>query len=77
VGRALEVQYIVPGTPLHREETLFTSGLQNASFPPDIPVAKVTSFSSAPSSTQETVSAQPFANLPGLQYVEVLLWYPD
>jgi cell shape-determining protein MreC len=61
---------------LHRGETFLTSGLQNASFPPDIPVAKVTSFSSTPSSTQETVSAQPFADPTGLQYVDVLLWYP-
>jgi len=76
VGRALNVQYIVPGTALHRGETFLTSGLQNASFPPDIPVAKVTSFSSTPSSTQETVSAQPFADPTGLQYVDVLLWYP-
>jgi rod shape-determining protein MreC len=74
-GRALPVQDIVPGTALHRGETLVTSGLQNAAFPPDIPVAKVTSFSSTPSSTQEAVSAQPLADLPGLQYVDVLLWY--
>jgi len=51
-----------------------TSGLQNAQFPPDIPVAAITSFSSTPSATQETVSARPLADLGVLQYVDVLLW---
>ncbi|MGA2037435.1 MAG: rod shape-determining protein MreC [Acidimicrobiales bacterium] len=76
VGKALGVQYVVPGTALGRGEVLVTSGLQNASFPADIPVAKITSFSSTPSSTQEAVSAQPVADLPALQYVDVMLWYP-
>ncbi|HUC37387.1 MAG TPA: rod shape-determining protein MreC [Acidimicrobiales bacterium] len=75
-GKALSVQYIVPGTALRRRELLTTSGLQNASYPPDVPVATVTSYSSTPSSTQETVSAQPVADLPALQFVDVMLWEP-
>jgi rod shape-determining protein MreC len=75
-GRALSVQYINPGTALHTRELLTTSGLQNAEYPPDIPVARITSFSSTPSSTQETVSAQPVAELTSLQYVDVMLWQP-
>ena len=55
---------------------LTTSGLQGAQYPPDIPVAKVSSFSSTPSATQETVSAHPLADLSVLQYVDVLLWQP-
>jgi rod shape-determining protein MreC len=77
VGRALAVQYVQPGTALSVGEVLATSGLQNALFPPGIPVARVTSYSSTPSSTQETVSAQPVADLAALQYVDVLQWEPS
>ena len=65
---------IAPGTSLHKGEVLTTSGLQNAQYPADIPVATVTSFSSTPSATQETVSARPLADLGVLQYVDVLQW---
>jgi len=75
VGRDLSVRYVVPGTALRRGELFSTSGLQDAAFPPNLPVAKVTSFFSTPSSTQETVSVQPVADLPALQYVDVMLWH--
>ncbi|MHB8595169.1 MAG: rod shape-determining protein MreC [Acidimicrobiales bacterium] len=74
IGQALAVQYIQPETALHKGEVLTTSGLQNALFPPGIPVALVTAFSSTPSSTQETVSAQPVVDFAALQFVDVLLW---
>lgn len=75
-GKTMPVNYVTPGTALQSGELLTTSGLQNAEFPPDIPVAKIVSFSSSPSSTQEVVSAQPVADLPALQYVDVMLWQP-
>jgi rod shape-determining protein MreC len=75
-GRGLAVHYIAPDTPLTRGEILTTSGLQDALYPPDVPVARVTSFSSPPSSTEELVSAQPLADLAALQYVDVMLWEP-
>jgi len=75
-GRALPVNYVNPGTTLQNGELLLTSGLQNAEFPPDIPVGRIVSFSSTPSSTQEAVSAEPVADLPALQYVDVMLWQP-
>ena len=65
---------VAPGTALHKGEVLTTSGLQDAQYPPDIPVASVRSFSSTPSATQETVTARPLADLAVLQYVEVLQW---
>jgi rod shape-determining protein MreC len=74
LGRSLAVNLIAPGTPLHKGEVLTTSGLQDAQYPADIPVASVTSFSSTPSATQETVSARPLADLSILQYVDVLQW---
>jgi rod shape-determining protein MreC len=74
LGRNLAVNLIAPGTALHKGEVLTTSGLQHAQYPADIPVAAVTSFSSTPSATQETVSARPLADLSVLQYVDVLQW---
>jgi rod shape-determining protein MreC len=76
LGKDLDVNLITPGTSLHRGEVLTTSGLQNAQYPPNIPVALVTSFSSTPSATQESVSAEPSADLALLQYVDVLQWQP-
>jgi rod shape-determining protein MreC len=76
--KALAVNLIPPGTPgLTSHTILLTSGLQNASFPPNIPVARVTKFSSSPSSTQVSVSAVPLANLSSIQYVDVMLWEPS
>lgn len=76
IGKAASVQYIAPGTPLKDGELFTTSGLQNALFPPDIPVAEVSSFSTSPSATQEAVTANPVVDLDALQYVDVLLWEP-
>jgi rod shape-determining protein MreC len=77
LGRELAVNLIAPGTALHKGEVLTTSGLQNAQYPPDIPVATVRSFSSTPSATQENVSARPLADLALLQYVDVLQWQSE
>ena len=74
LGKSLAVNLVEPGTSLHKGEVLTTSGLQGAEFPPDIPVARVRSFSSTPSATQESVTAQPLADLPVLAYVDVLQW---
>ena len=74
LGRSLAVNLIAPGTSLHKGEVLTTSGLQDARYPADVPVATVTSFTSTPSATQETVSARPLADLGVLQYVDVLQW---
>ncbi|HUY20820.1 MAG TPA: rod shape-determining protein MreC [Acidimicrobiales bacterium] len=74
LGRDLAVNLVAPGVPLHTGEVLTTSGLQHAQFPPDIPVARVRSVSSTPSATQETVTAQPLADLDVLTYVDVLQW---
>jgi rod shape-determining protein MreC len=74
IGKPLSVNIVTPGAPVHRGEILTTSGLQNAAYPPLIPVARVTAVSSTPSSTQESVTAVPVANLDQLDYVDVLQW---
>ncbi len=74
--RALQVDYVAPGTRLRKGEVLFTSGLQNDIFPAGIPVASVASVASSSSATQESVTAVPEAHLAELQYVSILLWEP-
>lgn len=76
IGRALTVNLIPRGTPMHAGEVLTTSGLPNLAYPPSIPVAKVTRVSSTSSATQESVTAEPLADLDGLAYVDVLQWQP-
>jgi rod shape-determining protein MreC len=76
IGKPLTVNLVNPGTRVHTGEVLTTSGLPDLAYPPAIPVARITRFSSTPSASQESVSAQPVADLAQLSYVEVLLWQP-
>jgi len=72
----LSVDFIAPGTPIHKGEVLYTNGLQSGEFPPGIPVAYVTSFHTVAGASQMIVTAQPMANLNQLTYVAVVQWYP-
>ena len=76
LGKALAVDLVAPGIAVQRGEILTTSGLQNAEYPPDIPVARISSFTSTPSASQQTITAEPLASLSVLGYVEVLQWQP-
>ncbi len=76
IEKSLTVSDIIPGTVLHRGEVFTTSGLPNLIFPPLIPVAKITRFSSTPTATQESVTAVPVVDLTRLSYVDVLQWQP-
>jgi rod shape-determining protein MreC len=73
-GKALSVGLVPPGTPLRKGEVLTTSGLANAAFPQLIPVARITSFASVASASEELVAAAPVADLSQLDYVDVLQW---
>ncbi len=75
-GDPLEVDFVPPGVPLHRGTILVTSGLQHGLFPAGLPVATVTKVSSSASATQQTIAAQPTADLASLQYVDILQWQP-
>jgi rod shape-determining protein MreC len=72
--KSLPVTLVTPGAALHKGEILTTSGLPNADYPPLLPVARITRFSSTPSSTEEAVTAVPVADLAQLNYVDVLQW---
>jgi rod shape-determining protein MreC len=75
-GHPLTVGYVPPGTALKKGEVMFTSGLQNALFPPGVPVGRVSSFSSSSGAVQERIELKPLADLSHLQYVDVLEWQP-
>ncbi|MHB8439129.1 MAG: rod shape-determining protein MreC [Acidimicrobiales bacterium] len=76
-GGALNVSYVAPGTALHKGQVFTTAGLQGGLFPPGIPVAQVSSFSSTPSATEETVTARPVVDIGDLEFVDVLEWEPS
>jgi rod shape-determining protein MreC len=73
---SMTADLVPPHTPLHRGETMYTSGLQAASFPPGIPVATVHSFHTAAGASQETIDVDPSADLGRLAYVDVVQWVP-
>jgi rod shape-determining protein MreC len=75
-GNPLSASLIPPNTPLTVGEQLVTSGLQGAEFPAGIPVATVTSARTGLTSSEETVTLRPTADLDHLRYVEVLIWGP-
>lgn len=72
----LKVNLVNPGTHLVSGEAMYTSGLQGGLFPPNIPIGKVTKYSSFAGSLQEQVTLAPMADLAELQYVSVLDWLP-
>lgn len=73
-GRDLSVEYVSTATPITKGEDLVTSGLQGATYPAGIPVAKVTSVTTLPGATDRQVRAAPIVDVSGLTYVEVLQW---
>jgi rod shape-determining protein MreC len=77
IGKPLAVTFVTPGTVLHKGEIFTTSALPDLAYPPLIPVARITKFSSSSaSSTDESVTAAPVSDLAQLAYVEVLQWPP-
>jgi rod shape-determining protein MreC len=73
---SMTADLVPPNTPLHKGEKMFTSGLNAASFPPGIPVARVRSFHTAAGASQESIVVDPLADLDQLAYVDVVQWVP-
>jgi rod shape-determining protein MreC len=67
---------VPPHTPVTKGETMFTSSLDAASFPPGIPVATVSTFHTASGASQESITVEPSADLSQLGYVDVVQWVP-
>ncbi len=76
-GDALNADFIDPGTPVRLGERMYTNALAGALYPPGIPVAFVTSIRTVAGADQQTVTAQPIADLETLTYVAVLQWSPS
>lgn len=74
-SRGLLADLLVPGTPVHVGEHVFTNGQQGGLYPPGIPVGTI---AGAPTGvgTEQTVPVDPIANLSNLAYVSVVLWEP-
>jgi rod shape-determining protein MreC len=65
-----------PFAKVQKGELVFTAAVNNAAFPPAIPVATVTSYSKAPQDLAPTILVAPLVNLDNLDFVKVLRW-PD
>ena len=76
-GKPLSAGLVPTNTPLTPGEVFVTSGLPNAEFPGDIPVATVVSTSNGATASQESVTLEPLADLSHLRYVSVLLYGPS
>lgn len=76
-GHSLSVDYVSPGAKLRKGMVLATSAQGLSTYPPGIPVARITAFHSDPTATSETVQATPVAALGNLGYVDVLQWVPS
>jgi rod shape-determining protein MreC len=75
-GQPLDEDFVAPGTPVHKNETMYTSGLQGGLFPPGIPVGTIQETQVHRGATEESISVAPLANLSDLDYVDVVLWEP-
>jgi rod shape-determining protein MreC len=76
-GKPLSAGLVPTNTPLPPGTTFITSGLPNADFPGDIPVATVVSTSNGTTASQESVNLQPLADLSHLRYVSVVVYGPS
>ncbi len=76
-GKPLSADLVPSNTPLADGEVFYTSGLSGASYPAGIPVARVVAHRNGITSSQETVSLVPEADLVHLRYVSVILWGPS
>jgi rod shape-determining protein MreC len=75
-SRALAMEFVAPGTPVHAGEHVFTNGQQGGLFPAGIPVGTVAEAASGTGAAQQSISVTPLANLSNLAYVDVVLWEP-
>jgi rod shape-determining protein MreC len=76
-AKPLAADLIPANTPLIDGEVFSTSGIPGASYPMGIPVAKVVSHRNGLTSSEETVTLEPVADLSHLRYVSVVLWGPS
>ena len=76
-GKPLSASLVPTNTPLAVGQTFVTSGLPNAEFPGDIPVAEVVTSANGVTASQESVTLAPLVDLAHLRYVSVLQYGPS
>jgi rod shape-determining protein MreC len=76
-GKPLTAQLIPSNTPLADGALFSTSGTPGAEYPAGIPVARVVTHRNGITSSEETVTLEPVADLAQLRYVSVVLWGPS
>jgi rod shape-determining protein MreC len=74
---SMTADLVEPHTPLRKGQTMYTSSLNAAAFPPGIPVATVLNFHTSAGASQETIHVAPAADLSQLTYVDVVQWVPN
>jgi rod shape-determining protein MreC len=75
-GKPLTADLVPANTPFAHGAVFTTSGLQGAIYPSGIPVAQVVTDKNGLTTSQESVTLEPVADLAHLRYVAVLLWGP-
>lgn len=70
--RLLSLSFVDPAADVRVLELVVTSGLNDSSFPPGIPVGRVAAVDPAPGRLQRRVEVRPVADLTELQLVSVL-----
>jgi rod shape-determining protein MreB len=76
IGKSLAVNLITPGDAAAQGRDPHHERPAELAFPPTSPWPASRRFSSTPSATQESVTADPVADLAQLSYVDVLQWQP-
>lgn len=74
--QAIPVTFVDAGTSIAPNEVVTTSGLQNAIFPPGIPVGRVRSVAPAADKLALDVTIEPVVDLTHLEFLKVLVWVP-
>ncbi len=75
-GRDLSMEFVPASTKINLGEEVETSGLQNAEFPPGIPIGTVTNAILARGEPDWEIQIAPYSPPEQLQVVKVMLWYP-
>ena len=63
-------------TEVAEDEVVTTSGVARSIFPPDVPVGRVVSVTTAADQLSQVLRVELLADLDNLAYVRVLLWSP-
>lgn len=72
----LRIDLIDAGAELKQGNAVVTSGLEQSSFPPGLPVGRVVSASLRPGSLEQDVVMKPSVDLNRVVFVQVLQWSP-